>query len=188
MGVDAILVGSQIVQSLQSIVARSLDPALNGVVSVTEFVADGKRNVLAGNATLRGDARALSPAVDEAIEARMRAIVAGVALAHGIEATVSYDTIFPAVVNHPAAVAAAVAAVRSIAPAERVDGQCEARLFSEDFAHLAAARPGCFVLIGNGTQGQHARALHSADYDFNDDALVHGSSLWARLVEQRLPA
>ena len=60
------------------------------------------------------------------------------------------------------------------------------RLFSEDFAIMSDAKPGCFVLMGNGTKGSHSRPLHAADYDFNDELLVIGSSYWADLVEQQL--
>ncbi|MGB7206669.1 MAG: amidohydrolase, partial [Anderseniella sp.] len=54
------------------------------------------------------------------------------------------------------------------------------------FAHMAKARPGCFMLLGNGTEGSHSRPLHSADFDFNDALLVPGSSFWVDLVEQEL--
>ena len=54
MGVDAIYVGAQLVAALQGIVSRNLDPAQNGVVSITEFITDGRRNVLLGSATLKG--------------------------------------------------------------------------------------------------------------------------------------
>ena len=83
MGVDALMVGAEIVQSLQTIVSRKLNPGLNGVVSVTEFITDGKRNVLPDTAILRGDARALTDQVNEMIEARMRQIVEGICMAHG---------------------------------------------------------------------------------------------------------
>ena len=79
----------------------------------------------------------------------------------------------------------AARAARRISP--EVDTACEPKLFSEDFAHFANRAPGCFLLLGNGTEGAHARPLHSADYDFNDAALVPGSSLWVTLVEQELP-
>ena len=186
MGVDAILVGSEIVGALQTVVARKLNPGLNGVVSVTEFETDGKRNVLPGKAVLRGDARALTPEINATIEARMRQIVKGTCLAHGVTATMSYDTIFPPTINAGGAADAAMRAARALAGAEAADGNCPPKLFSEDFAHLAAARPGCFVLMGNGTDGAHARPLHSSDYDFCDDALVAGSSYWVTLVEQQL--
>ena len=72
MGVDAILVGAQLVTALQSIVSRKLDPARNGVVSITEFITDGSRNVLPSSALLKGDARALRDDTNHAIEAHMR--------------------------------------------------------------------------------------------------------------------
>ena len=184
MGVDAITVGSEIVGALQTIVSRKLDPAQNGVVSVTGFVTDGRRNVLPGRAVLSGDCRALTPAANAVIEARMRQIVAGIAAAHDVTATVRYDTIFPPTINAPTPAARAVRAAGGVA--DHIDGDCPAKLFSEDFAHMAAAVPGCFVLMGNGTEGGHARPLHSADYDFNDDGLVAGSSFWVSLVEQQL--
>lgn len=186
MGVDAIVVGSEVVSSLQTIVSRKLNPGLNGVVSVTEFITDGKRNVLPGHARLSGDARALSPQTNETVEKRMREIVSGICMAHGVEGSVKYDTIFPVVINSSEATDAAVQAAVTLAGAERVDRSCEPKLFSEDFAHMAHARPGCYILMGNGTEGTHSRPLHSADYDFNDDALVSGSSLWVTLVEQQL--
>jgi hippurate hydrolase len=186
MGVDAIVVGSGIVSALQTIVSRKLNPSLNGVVSVTEFITDGKRNVLPGHAVLRGDARALTPEINRAIEARMRQIVEGICLAHDVSAEVSYETIFPATINAPAQARAASNAAAALVGVDHVDAECAPKLFSEDFAHLAAARPGCFILMGNGTRGANARPLHSADYDFCDDALTIGASFWAGLVEQQL--
>ena len=107
MGVDAILVGAELVTALQSIVARKLDPAQHGVISVTEFITDGRRNVLPGTATLKGDARALTPATNASIEAHMRQIANGIAAAHDVRITVTYETVFPAIQNHQDAVAAA---------------------------------------------------------------------------------
>ncbi|MEM7439873.1 MAG: amidohydrolase [Pseudomonadota bacterium] len=184
MGVDAITVGAQIVDNLQTIVSRKLNPGLNGVVSVTEFETDGRRNVLPGQAILRGDARALTPDTNAAIEHHMRQIVAGITQAHGVEATVEYDTAFIPTTNAPHAVQVAAKSARSLF--SDVDDACEPKLFSEDFSHIAAAVPGCFLLLGNGATGAHARPLHSADYDFNDDLLVPGSAYWVRLVEHCL--
>ena len=182
-GVDAITVGAEVVGALQTIVSRKLNPGLNGVVSVTEFETDGRRNVLPGRAVLRGDARALTPDINATIEARMRQIVEGIALAHGVTATVCYDTIFPAVINDAEA---AVQAARVAAGLGPTDGACEPKLFSEDFAHFAAAKPACFMLMGNGEAGSHAQPLHSADYDFNDASLSIGALYWVNLVEQQL--
>jgi hippurate hydrolase len=59
--------------------------------------------------------------------------------------------------------------------------------FSEDFGEFAAVLPGCFILMGNGTEGPSGQPLHSRGYDFNDDALVIGAAFWSRLVAERLP-
>jgi hippurate hydrolase len=187
MGVDAITVGAEIVGALQTIVSRKLNPGLNGVVSVTEFTSDGRRNVLPGNAHLSGDARALTPEVNATIEDRMHQIASGIAAAHGVTATVEYDTIFPPTINAASAVAAAAEAGRAMFGAPSVNDATAPMLFSEDFAHMAATTPGAFLLMGNGTEGKHAQPLHSPDYDYNDAGLVPGSSLWVALVETQLP-
>ena len=188
MGVDAIFVGAQLVTALQGIVSRALDPARNGVVSVTEFITDGRRNVLAGEAVLKGDARALGDDTNTAIEAAMRRICAGMAATHEVEISVSYDTVFPALRNDAGAVGAAVTAAQAVAGADKVNPACDPKLFSEDFAHMARAVPGCFMLIGNGTDGAAARPLHASDYDFNDDILGPGAAYIATLAEQVLAA
>ncbi len=186
MGVDAIVVAAEIISALQTIVSRKLDPGLNGVVSVTEIHTDGKRNVLPGNALLKGDARALGDDINQSIEKRMRQIVAGICHAHDVSGKVTYDTIFPATVNSAAEAGAAAMAASEVVGAASVEGECAPRLFSEDFAHMAAARPGCYVLIGNGVDEAHGRPLHSADYDFNDEILPVGAAFWTRLVERQL--
>jgi len=186
MGVDAILVGAQLVTALQGIVSRILDPARNGVVSITEFITDGRRNVLAGSAVLKGDARALGDDTNAGIEAAMRRICAGIAATHGVEITVSYDTVFPSLRNDHGAVSAAVKAATAVAGSDNVNPACDPKLFSEDFAHMARAVPGCFMLIGNGNEGASARPLHASDYDFNDAILGPGAAYIATLAEQML--
>ena len=124
--------------------------------------------------------------INTIIEARMRQIVEGVCLAHGVEGRVSYRTEFPATINNAECSDSASRAATSLLGSESVDSNCEPKLFSEDFAHMAMARPGCYVLMGNGTSGSHCQPLHSADYDFNDELLTIGSSYWVELVEQEL--
>ena len=185
-GSDAMVVGAEIVTALQTIVSRKLNPGQNGVVSVTEFTTDGQRNVLPGRAVLKGDARALNREVNARIEAKMRQIVEGVSLAHGVTAEVDYDTVFEVTVNAPEPAARAAEAASSLVGAARVNADCAPVLGSEDFAHMALSRPGCFLFLGNGTEGANARPLHSADYDFNDAILTTGAAFWVRLVEQEL--
>jgi len=186
MGVDTITVGSQIINSLQSIVSRKLNPAVNGVVSVTGFSADGTENVLPGYALITGDSRSLSPESNKIIESSMKDIVEGIAKAHNIKSSFSYYTRTNMTTNSADQVDAAMAAARTVVGKDMVDGNCEPKLFSEDFSQMTMVKPGCYILIGNGTEGAHGQSLHSSNYDFNDELLVIGSSYWSELVYQRL--
>ena len=186
MGVDAITVGSQIAVALQTIVSRKLNPADNGIVSITEFIADGKKNVLPGTVTMKGDARALSKETSALIEKNMRQIVKGICDAHGVKAEVSYETTIIPTFNSSQQTEAATNAARNVFGDKNTDDDCLPRLFSEDFSIMSEAKPGCFVLMGNGKRGSHSRPLHSPNYDFNDELLVIGSSYWTELVEQQL--
>ena len=186
MGVDAITVGSQIAVALQTIVSRKLNPADNGIVSITEFIADGKKNVLPGTVIIKGDARALSKETSALIEKNMRQIVKGICDAHGVKAEVSYETTIIPTFNSSQQTEAATNAARNVFGDKNTDDDCLPRLFSEDFSIMSEAKPGCFVLMGNGTRGSHSKPLHSPNYDFNDELLVIGSSYWTELVEQQL--
>ncbi|MCI2399631.1 amidohydrolase [Aliiroseovarius subalbicans] len=185
VGVDAITVGAEMVQALQTIVARKLAPGAGAVVSVTEFLTDGQRNVLPGCATLKGDVRARLPEDRQAIARFMRQIAEGVAAAHGVTVEVSFNTEFVETINAPgpteavyrAADAAGCEVIRDRPPMS----------FSEDFSLFTAAVPGCFFLLGNGEDGPQGQPLHAADYDFNDALLPIGAELWVQLVKDRLP-
>jgi amidohydrolase len=184
-GRDAITIGAEIVQALQTIVSRKLAPGAGAVVSVTEFLTDGQRNVLPGLATLKGDVRARAPADREAIEGFMRQISRGIAAAHGVSVDLQFNTEFVETINAQAPVEAVVRVAREAGFATIPDR--EPMSFSEDFAHFCEQVPGCFLLLGNGEVGPNGQPLHSNDYDFNDALLPIGVDLWTRLVRDRLP-
>ena len=146
-GRDAIPVGAEIVQALQTIVARKLAPGAGAVVSVTEFLTDGQRNVLSGTATLKGDARARSPEDRSEIEAFMRQISHGIAHAHGVEVDVSFKTEFIETINAPVPTKAAVRAAETVGLSVVPDRPPMS--FSVYFAHFFTQTPGGFVLLGN---------------------------------------
>ena len=186
MGVDTITVGTQIITSLQSIVSRKLNPAMNGVVSVTDFKSNGNENVLPGHSVITGDTRALSPEANKIIEASMKDIVQGVSAAHGIKVDFSYETRTNMTINTQDQTLAAAEVASKMVGTKNVDANCEPKLFSEDFSQMLMVKPGCFILIGNGLDGSHAQSLHSSNYNFNDELLVIGSTFWTELVKKRL--
>lgn len=182
---DPLVPGAEIVLALQSIVARAVPPPEQAVVSVTELITDGARNIIPSTVTLRGDTRGYSDAVSAVIKRRMQEIVHGVAQAHGASATLRYTREFEPLINTPDGVRRASAAVQGMDGAT-LDAGCKPFSFSEDFAQFLRHRPGCFVVMGNGTEGPHAASLHNPHYDFNDAALPFGVAYWLALVREAL--
>src|SRR5262249_9544840 len=147
MGVDAIVTGSEIVPALQTVIARSLDPSEQAVVSVTEFLTDGIRNAIPGNVTLKGDTRSYSPNVQALIEERVAEITAGICAAHGAQHRFSYTHEFEPTVNWPENLEPAIRAATAVAGAANVDGNCAPLLTSEDFGAFLRLIPGNYMLI-----------------------------------------
>lgn len=185
VGVDAITVGAEMVMALQTIISRKMPPSSGAVVSVTEFITDGQRNVLPGQAILKGDVRARHPEDRQAVNKFMQQIVDGIAATHAVEVDLQFNTEFIEAINAEAPTEAVVATGKALGLA--TIGDRPPMSFSEDFAHFSAAVPGCFFLLGNGEDGPNAQPLHAADYDFNDDLLPIGAEFWSRLVKDRLP-
>ena len=96
---DPVIVAAEMITALQTIVARSLNPMLTGVVSVTEIHTDGARNVIPSNVTIKGDTRGLTNEAQQLIETRMREIVTHVGKAHNVEATLDYTHEFVVLEN-----------------------------------------------------------------------------------------
>ncbi|NPT55359.1 M20 aminoacylase family protein [Paraburkholderia elongata] len=188
MGVDPIVIASQIVLALQTIVSRNLDPSLQAVISCTEFITDGIRNVIPSNVTIKGDTRSYAPEVQAMLATRMREISEGICHTHGAECTFEYTHEFAPIVNSPEYVDLAVAAALSIAGADKVDASVQPMMISEDFGAFLQAVPGNFIFIGNGDTGKEGGIpLHNATYDFNDEILLTGSRYFAEIARLALP-
>ncbi|MCA8881192.1 MAG: amidohydrolase [Rhodobacteraceae bacterium] len=179
--VDPVVVGSAIVLALQTIASRNADPVSQVVVSVTNFRSGtGAHNVIPQKAVLNGTVRALDDAVRALAERRMREIAVGIAAAHGAEAAVEYRRGYPVMANHAEETGIAAEVARAVA------GDCAEAPFvmgGEDFAYMLEARPGAYILVGNGDTAP----VHHPEYNFNDEVIPAGCSWWAELVERRLP-
>ena len=188
LGKDAIVIGAEIVTAMQSLVSRTMDPIDNGVVSFTEFVTNGTVNVVPGQVILRGDTRSLTTAVQDHIETTMERIVSGICAAHGASYEFSYRRNFVPTINTPAEADIAAATARLVVGPDNVVGDSRPVMASEDFGYMLQARPGAYLLLGNGEEGVGGCSLHNPAYDFNDDILSIGADFWVTLVETQLKA
>ena len=183
LGGDAITIGAEVVQALQTIVSRRIASGSGAVVSVTEFISNGQRNVLPGETILKGDVRTRRPDDRKKIELFLNQISNGIAFAHDIEIEVSFETEFIETINH---IKPTEAVLKTAKKSGLKITDCKPMSFSEDFAHFSNAVPGCFFLLGNGIDGANNKPLHSSDYDFNDDLLPIGADFWTSLAKNRL--
>ena len=182
LAVDTVLVGAQIVNQLQAVVARSVDPLQAAVISICVFNAGQTENVIPQHAQLRGTARSLTPAVRELLEQRVRAVAEGTAQLYGARARVTYTPGYPVLVNEERRTAFAAAVAGEIAGKDKVDSEWKPMMGAEDFAYMLQQRPGAFIYVGNGDSA----GLHHPKYDFNDEAIPIGTSYWVRLAETAL--
>jgi len=182
--IDSVLVGSQLVMALQTIVSRSVNPLESAVLSICEFHAGHAGNVIPNSAELRGTVRTLKPEVRDLMEKRMNEVVNGVALQTGAKIVLDYDRGYPVVVNHRAETEMAVRIASEVSGAEKVNTDMPPVMGAEDFAYMLEARPGAFIFMGNGDSA----GLHHPAYNFNDEAIVYGYSYWVKLVETTLAA
>jgi amidohydrolase len=183
-GREVLVAACALVVALQTIVARRLSPSDIAVVSATELIADGARNVLPGLARVLGDARSFRPEVSAEIEAQIRRIAAGTATLYDCSAEVSYTREFASLINDAQATEAALAAAARVFDPAHIRGNREPLTVSEDFARFLDHAPGCFAFVGN---GENSAPLHNPGYDFNDAALSFGVRFFAAIVRQRLP-
>ena len=184
--IDPVVVGAQLVLGLQTLVARRVDPLDSAVLSTCMFHAGTASNVIPDVAELTGTVRTLKAETREAMERMMRELVLSTAQAHGAEAEFTFNRGYPSVVNDQAAVERAALAGGKVLGESKVIRQRLPGMGGEDFAYMAQVVPGCFVRIGQADGEKGSQPVHTVTYDFNDDVLPIGASLWATLVEQEL--
>ena len=179
IAIDTVLVGAQIINQIQSIVSRNVDPLQAAVVSICMFQAGSTDNVIPQTAHLRGTARSLTPEVRDLLERRLHEVVEGTAHLYGASAKLTYKRDYPITRNHPRETNFAASIASQIVGEERVDTDVAPVMGAEDFSFMLEARPGAFIFVGNG----ESAGLHHPAYDFNDEVIPIGTSYWVKLVE-----
>jgi hippurate hydrolase len=184
-GIDPVIIATQIISALQSVVSRNVAPLDSAVISVTQMHSGDAYNVIPQEAVLRGTIRAFRKETMALIKERIETISSGIAQTLGGSAKADVRIAFPPLVNDKDAVKFIADVAAEIVGPENMNREGPFVMASEDFSYMLEQVPGAFINIGNGG-GEGGCEVHNPSYDFNDEALTLGSTLWARVVETRL--
>ncbi len=180
---DALMIACALVGQLQTIVARNVAPLDAAVLSVTQVHAGAAYNVVPETATLAGTVRYFRKEVYDLIETRMRELCAGFATAYGVEINADIRNVFDVLMNDSDLSDAYLDAARDIVGADEVDGAEAPATGSEDFADMLQLVPGAYLKLGHAGR----KGLHNPGFVLDPAILPVGASIYARIVEKRLP-
>ena len=193
-GVDPVPIACQMVQGFQTIITRNKRPIDAGVISVTMIHAGEATNVVPDSCVLEGTVRTFTLEVLDMIERRMKEVAEHTCAAFGAQCEFVFERNYPPTINHDAETAFFRRIAAEVAGKDNVL-EFEATMGAEDFSYFLQAKPGCYFLIGNGDgahrtlgHGEGPCMLHNPSYDFNDDLIPLGATMWVRLAQAWLAA
>jgi len=192
LGLDPVPAACQLVQGFQTIISRNKRPLDPGVISVTMIRAGEATNVVPDSVELQGTVRTFTLELLDLLERRMKAMTEQMAAAFELTAEFEFHRNYPPTINHPQESAFVRRVLTELVGAENVQ-EFEPTMGAEDFSYYLLDKPGCYFVIGNG-EGEHRSGghglgpctLHNPSYDFNDDLIPLGGSMWVRLAEEWL--
>ncbi|MDB5548490.1 MAG: Peptidase amidohydrolase [Tardiphaga sp.] len=180
---DPVVIAMALGQAMQTIVSRNVDPLKSAVLSITKIHAGSAHNVIPNDAVLSGTVRAFDDKVRTLIRERMRALAAGMAIAFDCEIHVDIRDIFSVLVNQEEQATAVADVARTIVDPAKVFTTSRPKMGSEDFADMLHAVPGAYFWLGH----DGSVPVHNPGFVLDDKILPVGASMFARIIETRLP-
>jgi len=183
--VDAIVETASVIQGLQTIISRNLDPLETGVVTCGTVKGGYGYNIIADHVEITGTCRSFKPAVQEMIKTRMRCMCEGISLSFGGQIDMKYEYGYPPTVNaYPEHCAHVVSVGTELVGKERASTSA-VTMGAEDFSYYLLQRPGCFFFVGAALPGE-IRGHHKSVFDFDERALQISASMFVGLVAKIL--
>jgi len=181
-GIDPVVIGSEIVMALQTLVSREVDPTAAAVVSTTAFVAGEAFNVIPDTAELRGTVRTLDQEVRDHLEKRLIEIAEGIGAAHRAEVNVTFIRGYPGIVNDEQMTdLVRTAAVEAVGGDNVIESPVG--MGGEDFAYFSLERPGCFFNVGTRNDERGITwGHHHPRFDVEEEGFAAGISTMANTV------
>jgi hippurate hydrolase len=187
LGIDAIVAGAALVQSLQTLVARELAPSTPAVVTVGTFNSGKSHNVLSGKAVLAGTIRCFDRDVATQLEESLKRTVNGIAEAHRCSAEVRLGEGCSVVLNDPQVTAVATDAAKELLGADAVQPLAEPNMGAEDFCFYLEHAPGCYARLGAGSGLSTSPApAHSPTFDWDEQVIAVGARYFEAVARKAL--
>ena len=180
---DPITASLQIAQSIQTISSRNLSALDNVVISITQIHSGTTHNIIPDKAFINGTVRTLDKVTQKLVHERFKSICSGTEISFNCEINLKYNIGYPVTFNHEEETRFSVEVATEISGSSLVDGNAPPIMGSEDFSYMLLERPGAYLHVGQGD----GPALHSPEYDFNDELSPIGASFFVKLVEKAQP-
>ena len=181
---DPIVAAGMVTMALQTLVSRQLDPFDQAVISLTKLQAGSAFNVIPRIATVGGTLRTMTAETREDFLQKIETVAKTVAQVTGCEVSMEVRPGYPPTINHEADALFARGVISDVLGKDGLDTDLKPAMCAEDFSYMLQRKEGAYIWLGAGRDSQN---LHSPLYDFNDDLLPMGASLWVRMVEAKLP-
>ena len=180
---DPIVAVGMITVALQALVSRNLDPFDQAVISLTKLDAGSAFNVIPDKATIGGTLRTMRADTRQEMRMKIETVAKTTARVTGCEVSMEFRPGYPPTVNHEKDAVFARKIIEEVLGPEGVETEISPAMVAEDFSYMLQQKEGAYIWLGVGKNHQN---LHSPLYDFNDDILPIGASLWVRMVETKL--
>ena len=180
--IDPIVAASSIVMALQTIVSRNVPPLEAALVTVGMFKGGSVSNVIPEEVKMELTIRAFSAKIRDLLQERICKLAKSQAESYGAKAIINYERGYPVTVNDAKSIDFALGVAKQVVGDKNVVENAEPLTPSEDFSYMLEKVPGAYIIMGNGDSA----GLHTPHYNFNDDGIAVGATLWGALVEKYL--
>ena len=185
---DSVLISSQLVLMLQSIISRNINPIESAVLSVGKINGGSNFNIIANEVIIQGTVRAYKPEIKKIIKKRILEIIRGLEISFNCKIVLDYDDkmSYPSTINHLNQVKKVLKASNRVILSGKTHPYLS--MVGEDFSYYLEKVPGCFFFVGSGLNNQKTleRPHHSAKFDFDEKALLIGTSIFLNLIDDIL--
>ena len=183
LAVDPIIIASQIINAIQTIISRVTSPIDKALISITKIHGGSAYNVIDDELFLGGTVRTFKRSTRELICKKIEYIAKGIAKANGGDIDFSYKTGYPPTINSKDESIFAANVAKDLVGKKNVITDIDPSMGGEDFSYFLNQKPGSYLYIGQKDE-KHEAHLHTTKYDFNDNLLPLGVNFWVDLVKK----